>query len=97
MGKLSPKLCPDCDVRMLEVKDAVLEGEVIHCMYPKPIVGVGYRRMYHEYRLFCSVCKTEWIYNSRPDCRWFEEVPGDSQFFYDEEKGLLVLREIGYL
>lgn len=84
------KKCPDCNKELLEVKKALWHNKV-SSEYPKSIVEPNLKRQYNEYRFFCRKCKKEWIYNTRPDCRWFEEVPPDAQLKYSEKKQLLVL------
>jgi hypothetical protein len=87
------KRCPDCSTKLVEVNDAIdHEGKLIHKEYPKVDLEPYKGRTYHEYRFFCRKCKKEWLYLTRPDCRWFEKIPLDSQFRYSEQKKILVLR-----
>jgi len=83
------KNCPECNKPMIEVKYSVIDGNKC-CDYPKDIQEPGLKRTFHEYRFYCSECLIEWIYNSLFRC--FEIVPSDSQFYYESDKGILILR-----
>ena len=93
MSKILEKQCPDCDVRMLEVNDAVYDnGQLLRNLYPKGENAAIHGKYYHEYRFFCRKCKEEWIYFSRPDARRFERIPESSQCRYSEKKKVLLFR-----
>ena len=83
------KNCPDCNIEMIEVKKALIEGKVVP-LYPKDVLEKIRGKTYYEYRFFCKKCKKEWTYNSAPHCRYFEELPSDAQFRYSQKKGLLI-------
>ena len=95
---LKKKDCPNCGVRLKEVRWAEIPKNYeisgrrnpIH-LYPKLKREPGIERDYHEYRFVCPGCKKEWVYDSL--WREFLEVPKDSQFYYSWEKQLLVLRK----
>jgi len=81
------KECPNCNNSMVEVKRGLDEGRIIY-LYPKEL-GQKYKdRHYHEYRFYCDSCQKEWTYDSL--FQSFEEVPEDSQFYYDKKKEILI-------
>ena len=88
------KNCPDCNIGMVEVNDALdYRGELLRNLYPKEEQESYCGRTYREYRFFCKKCKREWLYFSRPSQRWLEKIPKDSQFRYSEQKKILVLQQ----
>ena len=90
---MKSKKCLDCDITMIEVRRAeYLDGKIVKTEYPKEIWEPGLKRIYNEYRYYCPKCKKEWIFNTLPHCRWFEPVVDDSQFVYDSDKRMLVVR-----
>ena len=88
------KQCPDCNIAMIELRKALQEDGSISEDYPKLITEPNLKRNYNEYRFFCKRCKKEWVYNSRPDCRCFEEVPSYSQLKYSPKRRLLISNKL---
>jgi hypothetical protein len=72
MTKPKPIHCPDCDAICIEVGKPE---------YPKGIYEPNVPKVFNEYRYACLKCQKEWIYDTL--LRWIEDVPEDSQFYYD--------------
>lgn len=87
------KKCPECDNNLTEINYLECPDGSKSKLYPKDIYGKVKGKQYHEYRFFCNKCNKEWLYFTRPDLRYFEEIE-EPNFPYDSKKGVLTYREV---
>ncbi len=88
-------LCPECNSDTTEVNWAVHSDGKKHKDYPKEIYErrPNSKRVFHEYRYFCSQCSKEWLHDTL--FNYIQDIPKNSQFVYNKQKKVLVFNPRG--
>ena len=87
------KKCPHCHVEMVEIRKVLLKDGSLKQVYPQIVPKEpNQTRYFNEFRFYCNSCNREWLINTIPGKKRFNEVPQDSQYIYSKKDNALVPR-----